>query len=342
MLPTMGAGWQLDFRWGALAADAEPLFVLLAAILVDGLLGVVVARVPVSGGPFFRFVEDLIRRLNRPGRTVATRRTRGAIFGLVLAGSGAGFGLALSAMTATLPFGWLVSVVVLLLSLEWGRSMARARAVARAFAGGRDALASLPALRGDGQPPMATADGFAASRGAVEHVCGRFADGLVVAVFWFVLLGFPGLMVSRFVARAANLTPPTNPDLRDFGAVVWRLNEALSWLPRRMAALLLVLAAVLVPGASAARAARQFMRGAPSGGAATVLAVSAAALGLSLGGPRPSGDPAGAGPAPWLGPDDGRARADAADARRALYLVQVAGLGVLVVVALVAVARFGP
>ena len=94
------------------------------------------------------------------------------------------------------------------------------------------------------------------------------------------------------------------------------MRALLLWLPARLAALLLVPATAVVPGASPSGALavlKRDRRKFPDGLAGWPVAALAGGLGLALGGP-PGG-------AAWIG--DGRARAEAADLRRALYLLAV-------------------
>jgi adenosylcobinamide-phosphate synthase len=344
----MTSGWDIDLRWEAWAGSAEPMLVLIAALLIDGIAGLVVAGVPVSGGPVYRFLLDLTRRLNRRQRNPATKLIRGSLYALLVLLGGLGIGAAVAVVVRSLAFGWVLALLVLLLAIELGRPVARARQVARALAGaeGRErdpAGRTLPVFRADGLPPSQTADMYLVARGAVEHVAGRFGEGVAAPLFWFVLLGFPGLIACRAVGRAAHAAPEQHADSAQFGMPVARLNEALTWLPVRLAAVLLGLASALVPraGVAAAFAAAFGQPRHGLGGLAWPIAAVAGALGLSLGGPRPAGDPAGGGPSPWLGPNDGRARAVAGDVRRAGYLVSVAGLLVVGLLALVFLARSG-
>ena len=102
----------------------------------------------------------------------------------------------------------------------------------------------------------------------------------------------------------------------------------MAWLPVRLAALLIAIAAVFVQGArpgAAVAAMTGGTRGHAARGAAWPVAALAGALGHSLAGPRPL-DQAGGGLVPWIGPADGRAKVTALDVRRALFLYVVACL----------------
>lgn len=257
-----------------------------------------------------------------------------------------GVGAALAWATARLPFGWAVLLVALLLGIEQGRPFARVRAVAAALDSTKGQERDpegrqLPVLRWDGADGRPVPDMYLVARGAIEHLAGRFAEGLVAPVFWFVLLGLPGMFGFLAISRTARLLPEHDLRFAFFGMVASRLNEALGWIPVRLAAILVALSALLVPGARLGRALSATLAHGrhPVGGVAWPIAAMAGALGLALGGPRPADTQAGGGPADWLGGSGGRARAVAGDVRRALYLYLVACLALLLIVVFIAMIR---
>jgi adenosylcobinamide-phosphate synthase len=181
---------------------------------------------------------------------------------------------------------------------------------------------------GDEFLAAASRDSFAVARGAVEHLAGRFSAGLVGCVFWYVLFGLPGLVVYRFVNVMASRLDETKVRGGNFGLVATRLHEAMAWLPARFAGALLALAAVFVPGAHAGRAFATMLAQAPRHPVRSLawpVAAMAGALGLSLAGPDPIEDRGGA-LVPWIGPERARARVNAIDIRRAVFLYAVAVL----------------
>ena len=109
-----------------------------------------------------------------------------------------------------------------------------------------------------------------------------------------------------------------------FGKAAARLDDLVNWLPARLAGLIFVAAALLLPKADARRAWRTMVRDAArhrSPNAGWQEAAVAGALGFALAGPRRYGSETIQDH--WMG--DGRAKLTANDLRDALALYRVAG-----------------
>jgi len=329
--------------WGGLAPGPEPLFLLLAALAIDAALGLLPRR-GRSLAKIDRLVLDVVGwfepRLNRTRRSGMTRAVRGLILTLALVATALFVAGVIAWAGYALPFGWLLVLALLLLVLAQSQPISAAGALLPYLP---DAVGKFPAdrewplLAAHPAPPAMTRDVYAAARGAVEHLAGRFAEGVVGPVFWFVLLGLPGILIYRILATAGRAFALTDPRYAYFGFVPARVNEAIGFLPLRLAAALLVAAALFAPRASPQRALRGLLTQVPghtARGLAWPVAAMASAFGFALAGPR--GEATGY---TWLGPADGRARLGAPDVRQARYLVGVACLLNGLLVALIALAR---
>lgn len=308
-------------------ADIHTLALWLIVLAADALLGGIpglrraleapLAAVAVLGGWFER-------RLNRPGRSDANRTVRGAVVATVVVALAWAAGAGVRALSVALPDGGIVEGIAVACMLTQRRLVDRVRAVAAALAAG-DLGAARSALRG--QLPYCTTalDAHAAARGGAEAAAARFSDGVVGAAFWYLLAGLPGLFAYRAVGALALRIGRPGESRVAFGLAAVRLDGALTMGPGLIAGLLIVLAAPFVPGARPGAALRLWLRDArarPVDGAGRAEGAMAGALGIALGGPRPSPDgPVSGG---WIG--EGRARADAADVRRAAGLLIVACL----------------
>lgn len=328
-------------EWGAATAP----ILLFVALLIDGLMpgGAVLARiVPPPRRIVAAIARDLDRRLNREKRGEKTRVLRGAILTMVLAGCAAGFGWGIARLGQTMPYGWIVEPVFLATLIAQRGLYSGARNVARALRSGQPdaARAALRTLStGPAVLESSKADAHTLARAAIEAISVRLADRVVAPVFWYMLLGLPGALAQVTVnATAAVIGQPTRRHAA-FGLAATRLDDVLSAIPARLAALALVAAAIVTPGANPVRAARTMWRGAglhPSLNAGWPLGATAGALDLALAGPLrgrsgPEAD------MPWIG--DGRARAEASDVSRALYLFAVTCLieaGIVAAAALLA------
>jgi adenosylcobinamide-phosphate synthase len=181
----------------------------------------------------------------------------------------------------------------------------------------------------------ASLDAHGVARAAIESTAENFADGVVAPLFWGVLLGLPGMAAYKAINTLDSMIGHRTPRHRHFGRFAARLDDFANWLPARLSALLILAAAVCLPGATPAAGWRAMWRDAPrhrSPNAGWPEAAMAGVLGLRLAGPRRY-----AGVAvddAWMG--DGRAAATVTDIRRGLRLLVsacVAAAALLIVLA---------
>jgi adenosylcobinamide-phosphate synthase len=106
-------------------------------------------------------------------------------------------------------------------------------------------------------------------------------------VFWYLLLGLPGVLAYRAIETVDGVVGRRDPARAGFGLAPTRLEDATSWLPARLTGVLLALAGGFVPGGSPLRVWRAISKARSAGAASAAAWVFAAAggLGLSLGGP---------------------------------------------------------
>ncbi len=274
------------------------------------------------------WIGDLIARLdralNRESDTFARRRALG-VAGLVvvLAVTGA-VALSITALIgAILPgaLGLLVLAVVAA-SLPAQRSLDRhvdavAEGLDRGLAQGRAAVSMIV-----GRNP-ASLDEAGVARAAIESLAENFSDGVVAPLFWMAVAGLPGAALYKAANTADSMIGHKTPRHLAFGWAAARFDDLINLPASRLSALWLVIAAVLVPGASARGAVGAIRRDAgkhTSPNAGWPEAAMAGALGFSLAGRRVYGDTAVE--AADMG--DGRRDLGAADIRRALGLWRVA------------------
>lgn len=297
------------------------------ALLADRLLGDPAwlwSRLPHPVVAIGRLIGALEARLNNPALPFPARRRRGvlAVSAIVLLTGAAALaiGLALSA----LPRSWHLIIEALIASVLLAhRSLVdHVSAVSRALhagdlPGGRKAVAMIVGR------DVSALDESGIARAAIESAAENFSDGLVAPVFWYVLLGLPGLLVFKAVSTADSMIGHRTPRYEAFGWAAARLDDALSFVPARLSALLIALAALF-----ARRSARQALRMAwrdaglhKSPNAGWPEAAAAGALGLALGGPRRYGaiEVDGA----WLCPE-GRRDASADDIVATIRLIDAA------------------
>lgn len=293
----------------------------LAASVVEALSGYPAPLYRAIGHPVTwmgRWLDWLEERLNRPDASFAARRALGVVaLCLYLAP------VALIAWAATrvlLPHGALgfAALALFAASLPAQRSLlSHVRAVADGLDSGLDQGRQAVALIVGRNP--AALDEAGVARAAIESLSENFADGVVAPILWTALGGLVGGALYKAVNTADSMIGHKDDKYRAFGWAAARLDDLINLPASRLAALWLILAACLTPGASAVDATRAVWRDASlhrSPNAGWPEAAMAGALGLKLAGPRVYGetliDDA------FMGA--GRREADAADIKRALEL----------------------
>lgn len=308
-------------------AAAINLWILATALGFDAIIGYPDVLYRAIRHPVV-WIGSLIRlldmTLNRPEWRNSRRRAGGALAVLVVVAVCGGLAVAVSAFLHSLPWGWLAEAA-LAASLIAQRSLySHVAAVARGLeqdglAGGRAAVAMIV-----GRDPDSL-DAAAVSRAAIESLAENFSDGVVAPAFWFAVAGLPGIVLYKAINTADSMVGHRNDRYRAFGWAAARLDDLVNLPASRLSALLLILAAAILPGASPAAAFGAVERDAGrhrSPNAGWPEAAMAGALDLKLAGPRRYGDIWVEDH--WMGGPDGRADAGAGDIRRALRLYAVA------------------
>ena len=125
------------------------------------------------------------------------------------------------------------------------------------------------------------------ARAAVETVAENFSDGVIAPLFYMLLGGAPLALCYKAVNTMDSMVGYKNEHYLHFGRAAARLDDAVNFLPARLAALLLIAAAKLTgeDAENAARIWRRDRRKHASPNSAQCEAAMAGALGLRLCGP---------------------------------------------------------
>lgn len=312
-----------------LPGGASSLAILVVALALDALLGDVrlLDGWPTPGRLFFRAGRWLDSKLNRIERSDELRRRRGEVAAVLVIALAGAIGAGVVWLVHAAPRGWnlWIAEAVLLsscLGLRWAwRRLGEVRQAL--LTGGLDAgrKAVTPLTRGRAEH----LDQHGVVRVAVEAAAKALDQRVVAPLFWFALLGLPGvLMWTAADALDAAIGHP-DPHHAEFGTAAARIDDALNYLPARLSVLLVAVAAFFVPGSRPVQAfgtAQRHARLHASRNGGWPIAAFAGALDLALGGPRR--EVGAVANQAWLG--DGRARATAGDLKPAIALYVVAGL----------------
>jgi adenosylcobinamide-phosphate synthase len=99
-------------------------------------------------------------------------------------------------------------------------------------------------------------DEGACRRAVIESLSENLTDGFISPIFWYALLGLPGVVLFKVVSTMDSMVGYKTPLYLRFGWCGARLDDAMNWLPARGTWLLLALTAVFIPGCSAREALR--------------------------------------------------------------------------------------
>ena len=241
-----------------------------AGLLADRVLG----EPPVRHHPVSAFGAAM-RALE--GRIHADRRPAGA------AHAAAGLGLGVAA-GAALGSGTLATYLAVA-GQELGRAAGRV-AVALDRGDLDTARRLLPALVGRDPAEL---DEKEVTRAVVESVAENTVDAVVAPALWGALAGAPGALGYRAVNTLDAMVGYPSPRYQRYGWASARLDDAATWVPARVTALLVALARPRAAGAIGRAVVRQAPAH-PSPNAGVAEAAFAVALGLRLGGANRYGD----------------------------------------------------
>src|SRR5579859_7205761 len=311
----------------AQGGPVAPLLLLLAALLIDAILGdpqILWRTIPHPVAIIGRLIGWLDSKLNREHRTGLDRRLRGAAVALSLAGLAVAIGVGVTYLRNTTVWGWALEMLLIWTLIAQKSLFQHVRAVAHGLergglAGGRWAVGRIV-----GRDPQSL-DEFGVARAAIESCAENFADGVVAPVFWYALFGFPGLLLYKTANTMDSMIGHLDERHRDFGLIAARLDDLMNLIPARLAGLLLVIASAFLPGGHPLMAWVTMWRDhghhrSPNSGWPE--AAMAGALDLALAGPRRY--PGYSVDEQWIG--SGRARATAGDINRSLFVMALACL----------------
>jgi adenosylcobinamide-phosphate synthase len=292
----------------------------LLALVIEAAVGYPPPLLRAIGHPVTwigAMIGALERRFNQAA-SARGRRSAGLAVIATVVGSTAALAFAAERMLLLLPFGSF-AVALLASTLLAQRSLhdhvARVACALddEGLAAGRKAVAHIV-----GRDPDAL-DEAGVARAAIESLAENFSDAVVAPVLWTALGGLAAGVAYKAINTADSMLGHRTERLAAFGWASARLDDLVNLPASRLSALLLIAAAGLTPGASAAasfRAVRRDARKHRSPNAGYPEAAVAGALGLALAGSRIYGgiliDDAVMG--------DGRRDATSADILRALAL----------------------
>ncbi len=311
------------------AHAVHPLIIVLLALAVDGVVGdpaVLYRLIPHPVAALGRLIGALEARFNRPEAADAARFTLGLVTAASFIAGAALLGWAIAWGLRHVPGGWAVEAVLASTLIALRGLDSHVGAVADGLDHGLDAGRHEVGHIVGRDPESLDAPGVA--RAAIESLAENFSDGVVAPVLWYAVFGLPGLAACKAVNTLDSMIGHRDAPYAVFGRAAARIDDAVNWIPARIAGFLIAVAA-LGRAPAAFGAMRRDARRHRSVNAGWQEAPTAGALGLALAGPRRYGGVVVEDS--WMG--DGRREATAGDIRRALWLYRRAAIALAALVA---------
>lgn len=232
--------------------QTEPLFILLAVLLIDVCSGSQSCSRYKLFHPVFALcilIRWLEGRLNRDRRSPYTRLIRGGIVMLFVFFLSYATGYILVVVTNITPFGWLIALLIIGSLISLRRPFYEVKKLSKTIRDDglrlvQDQFAWLPRfnISDDKQETILKA--------AIGYLGLQISEGLIAAIFWYLLLGIPGLFAWRGLNIMSEILDIRDPRNVDFGWAAATMSDAIAYLPSLFSVIFVFLGAIFVPKAN--------------------------------------------------------------------------------------------
>ncbi|MEH6546860.1 MAG: adenosylcobinamide-phosphate synthase CbiB [Sneathiella sp.] len=272
------------------SAFYTPTLIVLIALIVDALVGdpkrlyrIVPHPVVILGNCIARLEANF----NLPENTNRCSFWLGALVTVGIVGAVTFVGYVLAIFLNQSIVTMILLAVLASSLLAWRGLSSHVKAVAECLdlnlEEGRKAVSHIV-----GRDPK-TLDESGVSRAAIESLAENFSDGTVAPLFWFTLLGLPGLCGYKAVNTLDSMIGHRNDRYEYFGKLAARIDDVVNYIPARITGIFIVLSAFTVPAANGRNALRVMLEDGQhhrSVNAGWPEAAMAGALDVALAGPR--------------------------------------------------------
>ena len=76
---------------------------------------------------------------------------------------------------------------------------------------------------------------------ALETLAENLSDGVIAPLFWYLVLGLPGMMAYKMVNTLDSMIGYKNERYKDFGCFAARMDDVANYLPARLTSFLMIL-----------------------------------------------------------------------------------------------------
>jgi len=233
------------------------LLILLLALVLDWYWGepdFLWSRMPHPVVAFGKAVSLVDRRFNISSDEDQVKYRKGSIAIALLIGLAFAAGLLLNGLLDMLGLvGWVCEILIVFTLLAQKSLYDHVGAVMvglreEGIEGGRAAVAMIVGRNPD------QLDACGVSRAAIESLAENFSDGVVAPAFWYWIFGLPGILIYKMINTADSMIAYRDEKYLWFGRTAAQLDDFANWLPARISALLIAVAAGGLQGAHAFKA----------------------------------------------------------------------------------------
>ena len=238
-------------------------FVLLLALLIDRSIGDpdwIWRKVPHPVAAFGAGIKWFETRFNRKSMSPRRRKWFGIIAILILLLASFVVGFFIHRFLLQLGFtGIIIEALVASIFIAQKSLVDHVGKVEQAFKQGSlvEARSSVSLIVGRETKNL---DESAICRAAIESLAENSSDGVVAPVFWFLILGLPGLFCYKLVNTADSMIGYKNERFKDFGWASARLDDIVNFIPARLTAFVFILTSGLFINWKAAAKAIEVVR----------------------------------------------------------------------------------
>ena len=267
------------------------LLVLILAIMVDAVAGDprwLYSRIPHPIVVIGHQIELLDRFLNQTHYSPVTRKLLGVISILIIVSSAWLVGWLISWSCNQVSFGVVLQALAVSIFLAQNSLYQHVASVAKACKADDlvDARSQISHIVGRDPNSL---DQRAIGRAAIESLSENFSDGVVAPIFWYVVGGLPALIAYKALNTSDSMIGYLTDKYADFGWCAARFDDAANFIPARLSAFIITIAAFIIPSAAGNSAFTTAIRDAKkhrSKNAGWPEAAMAGALGIKIAGPR--------------------------------------------------------
>lgn len=229
------------------------LLILAFAVILDMLVGDpdwIWRKLPHPVVWFGKVISTLDRYFNRIRDNRQTRHRFGMLALFIMLATALFIGVLFASLFRQLGlFGFVIEIIIVAMLIAQKSMSDHIHDIIAPLSSGdiEGARRAVSMIVGRQTSEMNTSD---VTRSSIESLAENFSDGVVAPVFWYALLGLPGILMYKMLNTADSMIGHKSIEYEDFGWASAKLDDLANWLPARISALLIAISAWIFLGLS--------------------------------------------------------------------------------------------